>query len=146
MAKVTGNITREWIEKHGIPWPPASRDVDGSEFVSVDEFSIEAQHEDVRWLGPTYPDREVPIAFEYDPDTGDEYATEYRTLSDDEWNAALEAYENAMTEFRKTNGLHRRKAGPDIVRGTFITKHGARARGFLVGGKTWRWDDITINN
>lgn len=140
MAKKIPELTRAWFESNKLPWPPASNDIDGTEFVRCEQMIVQPQFETLRYLQPSYPLRRVAVAFAYDEETDEEWPTEYRDMTDAEWNEALASYEKAMREWRRTHGTVRRKTGPDILDATFVTKGGARAVGRLVRGtKQWTW-------
>jgi len=131
--------TKRWLKALDVPWPAASEDADGTAFVALEEIEVRPQWEEFSWLGPRYPDRKVPTEWANDGD-GDEWPIAWRELTDEEWEAALAAYEKALAEFHRTHGRMRRKTGPDMISAVFRTKSGGRARGQTYrGAKGWVW-------
>lgn len=94
---------------------------------------------------PSPPSRVVPAKTEILIDEDgeeDEHVLEWRTLSDEEWRTALDAYERACIEWQRTQGrAHVR--GPVTTRATFYTTNGrsvARAI-YIDSAKRWHFTD-----
>lgn len=133
---------RKFLEVAGIPWPTPTREVDGSEFVSVDSVEFYPQEEFVQLLEPSPPVRDIPARVEVDED-GEEHVVEWRALTDEEYAEAYALYERAWKRWLSTMGRERIKTGPTIVEARFRTKHGTLAEGrFYEGSPRWQWISV----
>jgi hypothetical protein len=126
-------MNRETIELYGVAWPdphPETREP----FVEVTAFERRSNDQIVHHCPPSPPERRIATAWEtaYNGD-GEEYEepTAWRDLDDDEWAAALAAYERVKGN---TMAIVR---GQETIEGRFVTASGAYARGMYAG--SWRW-------
>ena len=122
-------MIREQLEELGVT-PPGNHPGNGEPFVS---FNLDRKREvqEHHYLPPTYPER--TYATEYD----DDGPIAWHTRTDEEMTEALEAYEKARTEWRRTGG-RAFTAGPETVSARFETASGAWAEG-IYAGTEWRW-------
>lgn len=132
-------MTPTELARWDVAWPGPHPET-GEQFVSVEQFERRQESQTVHFLPPNYPSRQIATAWEtaYDED-GYEYEAEiaWRDLTDDEWAAALAAYEKALAEWNRTGGRVR-VPGATTITGRFSTASGAWAEGDS-DGKRWLW-------
>jgi hypothetical protein len=123
-------MDQEAFEACGYPWPgnhPATR----APFVKANVTRAAQTH--TMYLNPPAPPSREMVT-EWD----DDGPVVWKTLTDEELTAAQSEYEKALAEYRRTNGIVRVKAGPDLITGRFVCADGAWAEGEL-GPDGWRW-------
>lgn len=120
---------RSEIEALGL-WPTEPHPSTGEPFVECVAFDQRTDHQTLRSLRPSKPDREV---YTYE----DDCPVYVRDLTDEEYAAAIASWEKADAEWKRTNGMFVTR-GQTHTSGTFKTASGATASGECAGTH-WRW-------
>lgn len=101
------------------------------------ELSAESGDQVYHYLPPSQPERDV---YRYE----DDEIIYVRTLSDDEYAAALKNWEAALAEWKRTGGTHI-SPGPTTFIVEVTCEDGSTAEAIGDGHK-WRWTRCTLHN
>lgn len=134
-AKRPGQTFDASLRELGLPMLEASDATLGRRPVSAIKLEVRTERQMLqRVIPPGRPERDVPAEVVED-DEGNEVVISWRRLSDEEWDAALKAYEKALDEWRRTGGRVIAK-GATIVEASFRLEGGGFAEAIWTG-RAW---------